>query len=63
IGYKGDSVRATQEHFLDHLRTGKQLENSVESYLGSFAAAAAAYISADEKRTVFLRELIPALAD
>jgi len=62
-GYKGDSVRATQEHFLDHLRTGTALESSVERYLGSFAAAEAAYVSAAERRTVLLSELLPSRAD
>jgi len=59
IGYKGDSVRATQERFLDHLRTGKAMESSVQNYLGSFAATSAAYISVSERRTVFLSELLP----
>lgn len=58
-GYKGDSVRATQEHFLAHLRTSSALETSIENYLGSFAATAAAYVSASERRTVFLNESLP----
>ena len=62
VGYKGDSVRATQEHFLDHLRTGTALENSVEGYLGSFAATAAAYISIEERRTVMLSDLLAPIA-
>lgn len=58
IGYKGDCVRFTQEHFLDHLRNGTPLENSVEGYLGSFAVTTAAYRSARERRTVDLSELL-----
>ncbi len=57
-GYKGDSVRAVQQHFIDHLRTGCPLESSIAAYLGSFAAAEAAYKSAQEGREIFLQDLL-----
>jgi predicted dehydrogenase len=59
LGYKGDSVRATQQHFIDCLRTGAPFETSVDSYFGSFAAVEAAYRSAAEERVVTLAELQP----
>lgn len=51
-GYKGDSVRAVQQHFLDCLRAGVPFETGVREYLGSFAAVEAAYASVAEQRTV-----------
>jgi len=58
IGYKGDSVLATQQHFIDCLRDGKPFETDVESYLGSYAAVEAAYLSATGKRVVTLQEML-----
>ncbi len=52
VGYKGDSVRATQQHFIDCLRTGAKFETGVREYFGSFAAVEAAYASAAEGRVV-----------
>ncbi len=52
VGYKGDSVRATQQHFIDCLRTGAKFETGVREYFGSFAAVEAAYVSAAEGRVV-----------
>jgi predicted dehydrogenase len=51
-GYKGDSVKATQEHFLDCLERGVEFETSPRRYLGSFAAVEAAYESARTGRAV-----------
>lgn len=45
-GYRGDSVKATQRHFIDCLRSGTQFETNADSYLESFAAVEAAYRSA-----------------
>jgi D-apiose dehydrogenase len=45
-GYRGDSVLATQRHFVDCLRTGAAFETSAAEYLLSFAAVEAAYRSA-----------------
>lgn len=57
-GYKGDSVLATQQHFLDSLRTGAPFETSVDRYLGSFATVEAAYRSAAEQRCVSVSEML-----
>ena len=51
-GYKGDSVLATQRHFVDCLRSGAPFEMDGESYLRSVAAVEAAYRSAAEGRVV-----------
>lgn len=58
-GYKGDSVRATQQHFIDCLRTGQPFETDAAAYLGSVAAVEAAYRSAAEGRRVSLEEFTP----
>lgn len=44
-GYRGDSVLATQRHFIDCLRTGKPFETEAREYLKTFAAVEAAYES------------------
>jgi predicted dehydrogenase len=46
-GYKGDSVKATQEHFVEALRSGKPFETSASEYLNTFIAVEAAYRSAE----------------
>jgi predicted dehydrogenase len=47
-GYAGDSCRATQQHFVDCLRTGRPFEQDGEQYLqGSVRAVFAAYESAE----------------
>ncbi|MBI3684512.1 MAG: Gfo/Idh/MocA family oxidoreductase [Acidobacteria bacterium] len=56
-GYKGDSVRATQQHFLDCLRSGAPFETGVVEYLESFAAVEAAYRSQAEGRLVRVQEM------
>lgn len=45
-GYRGDSVRAAQEHYLSCLRTGQRCESEGEDYLKSVAAVEACYRSA-----------------
>jgi len=52
IGYRGDSVRATQRHFIDCLRSGAEFESGAEEYLKTFALVEAAYRSAAEGRLV-----------
>jgi predicted dehydrogenase len=47
-GYRGDSVFATQRHFIDCLRSGAQFETSAEDYLETFSVVEAAYRSASE---------------
>jgi predicted dehydrogenase len=44
-GYRGDSVRATQRHFLKCLEYGAPFETGVAEYYKSFRAAEAAYES------------------
>lgn len=53
-GYKGDSVLATQQHFIDCLRAHAAFETGVRDYLGSFGAVEAAYQSVAERRLISL---------
>lgn len=57
-GYKGDSVLATQRHFVDCLREKRVFETDVRGYLGSFGVVEAAYLSAREQRVVQLQEVM-----
>jgi D-apiose dehydrogenase len=57
-GYRGDSVYATQKHFVDCLRDGMPFETGARDYLGTFAAVEAAYTSVRERRLVALQELL-----
>ena len=45
-GYKGDSVKAMQEHFIACLRSGEDAESEGEGYLKTVAAVEACYRSA-----------------
>lgn len=51
-GYRGDSVRATQQHFIDCLRNGDPFETEAASYLHTYRAVEAAYASALERRPI-----------
>ncbi len=51
-GYKGDSVRATQEHFVHCHRDGKPFETNGRDYLKTFGVVEAAYESAAQCRLV-----------
>jgi predicted dehydrogenase len=53
-GYKGDSVRATQEHLIDCLRSGKASESEGRDYLKTVAAVFACYRSAETGQRVTL---------
>jgi predicted dehydrogenase len=44
-GYKGDSVRAVQMHFIQCLRDSRPMESSVREYWNTVAAVEAAYAS------------------
>jgi predicted dehydrogenase len=44
-GYRGDSVRATQQHFIDCLRAKAEPESSARQYLKTVALVEAAYQS------------------
>jgi predicted dehydrogenase len=58
-GYRGDSVYATQKHFVENLRLGRQFESSGREYLKTFAAVEAAYRSIELGRTVSVSEFLP----
>src|SRR5205807_9447359 len=51
-GYRGDSVRATQRHFIDCLRSGAPSESGGREYLKTFRAVEAAYESIAERRAI-----------
>lgn len=57
-GYRGDSVRATQAHFIACLKDGRSFESGGRQYLRTFAAVEAAYRSAAERRCVSLAEIL-----
>lgn len=57
-GYRGDSARAAQQHFLACLASGAAFESEGRSYLETFAAVEAAYRSAAEARLVRLEEIL-----
>jgi D-apiose dehydrogenase len=59
-GYKGDSVKATQQHFIDCLRSGQPFETSARNYLPTFIAVEAAYRSAASQQRVSLNEVMAA---
>ncbi|HYO82584.1 MAG TPA: Gfo/Idh/MocA family oxidoreductase [Bryobacteraceae bacterium] len=52
VGYKGDSARAVQIHFIECLRGEAEPECRVDQYWNTFAAVEAAYASAATGRTV-----------
>jgi predicted dehydrogenase len=51
-GYRGDSVRATQRHFVECLRTGVPFESGGREYLKTFRAVEAAYESIAAGRAI-----------
>lgn len=51
-GYKGDSARAAQMHFIECLRTSAAMESSIANYWNTFAAVDAAYTSVSSQRTI-----------
>ena len=53
-GYRGDSVLATQRHFIECLRADLPFETGAEDYLESFAAVEAAYRSAGQSGIAML---------
>jgi predicted dehydrogenase len=58
VGRLGDSVRATQAHFISCLKDGSPFESDGRSYLRTFAAVEAAYRSIAERRCVSLTEIL-----
>lgn len=53
-GYRGDSVHATQQHFISCLQTGERCESEGEDYLKTAAAVFACYESAETGQAVSL---------
>ncbi|MGH9656949.1 MAG: Gfo/Idh/MocA family protein [Bryobacteraceae bacterium] len=51
-GYRGDSVRATQQHFIACLLSGAPFESGGREYLKTVAVVEAAYRSVAERRTI-----------
>lgn len=62
-GYRGDSVLATQSHFVSCLQNGRPFESAGRTYLRTFAAVEAAYRSVTERRCVSIGEVLAATAD
>jgi len=58
VGYRGDSVRATQSHFVSCLKDGSVFESGGREYLRTFAAVEAAYRSVSERRSVSVAEIL-----
>ena len=56
-GYRGDSVHATQAHFIRILMEKREFETGGRDYLKTFAAVEAAYQSAKSHRLVYLTEI------
>jgi len=58
VGYRGDSVRATQAHFIACLQEGCAFESGGREYLRTFAAVEAAYRSVNEQRNISVAEVL-----
>lgn len=58
VGYRGDSVRATQAHFISCLKHGTPFECVGREYLRTFAAVEAAYRSVSEARSILVAEIL-----
>jgi predicted dehydrogenase len=58
VGYRGDSVRATQAHFIACLKDGTAFESGGREYLRTFAAVEAAYRSVSERRGISVAPII-----
>ena len=57
-GYRGDSCRATQSHFIDCLISGKEFETGGEEYLKTFQLVFDCYQSAETGRRVYLKHSV-----
>jgi predicted dehydrogenase len=58
VGYRGDSCRATQQHFVDALRSGAAFETGGAEYLRTFATVFAGYESAERGQAVVIEEFM-----
>jgi D-apiose dehydrogenase len=57
-GYRGDSCRSTQQHFVNSLRDGTPFETGGVEYLRTFATVFAGYESAESGRAVVIEEFM-----
>ena len=57
-GYRGNSCRATQSHFIDCLISGKEFETGGEEYLKTFQLVFDCYQSAETGRRVYLKHSV-----
>jgi D-apiose dehydrogenase len=58
-GYRGDSVYATQAHFIDCLESGRPFETGARNYLEkTFAVVEAAYSSLVSHRAIEIEEIV-----
>lgn len=57
-GYRGDSVRAAQQHFVSALLSGAACESEGRDYLKTFGAVEAAYRSIEAGRAVAMKEIL-----
>jgi predicted dehydrogenase len=57
-GYRGDSVRATQAHFISCLKDGTPFESVGREYLRTFTAVEAAYRSVSEACSILVAEIL-----
>ncbi|MCI0626477.1 MAG: Gfo/Idh/MocA family oxidoreductase [Acidobacteria bacterium] len=55
-GYRGDSIRAAQEHYIACLQTGQRCESEGEDYLKTVAAVEACYQSAAKGQVVRIED-------
>ncbi|MCP5119153.1 MAG: Gfo/Idh/MocA family oxidoreductase [bacterium] len=55
-GYKGDSVLATQRHFIHCLTSGEEFESGGREYLKTFGVVEAAYESAAQRSMVWMNK-------
>ncbi len=55
-GYRGDSIRAAEEHYIACLQTGKACESEGEEYLNTVAAVEACYQSANTGQAVKIQK-------
>ena len=58
-GYRGDSVLATQQHFIECLRTNRPMESGGRAYLKTVACVEAAYLSLQRGARVAPGETFP----
>jgi D-apiose dehydrogenase len=59
VGYRGDSVYATQAHFIECLETGRTFETGARDYLEkTFAVVEAAYSSMSFHRAIEISEIL-----